>query len=309
LQILFFMRRAMLYNCSHDDTKSARYVFIRLCARNCERGMVLGRAREGERGSAIFILFVAVALFGLLSFAMLQGSRSSLTMISDEAQKNQATQTQDCMNTIDMAAKRLAARGCGGLVSYSEDGSNVNAGAPSDGSCSIYHTNGGGVKPCAGGGGSSPADCSALGDANYNDPISGHCYFRTAGTFTNWNAAETACESDGAYLGVITSGAEQTAVENLPMNEIMYFGIDDIATEGTWRYSFGELSGTQFWSGDSSGSPTGGNHSNWKTGEPNQFGMEEDCGVIGFGGPDWIDYPCASGPWDPRALCEIDGTP
>lgn len=111
--------------------------------------MVLDAARNTERGSVIFMLFIAVALFGLLAFAMLQGSRGNLTMMSGEAQKAQATQVQDCTNGVDMAERRLQAKGCGALVSHNTDGSNTNPGAPSDGSCSIYHSNGGGMKPCA----------------------------------------------------------------------------------------------------------------------------------------------------------------
>lgn len=132
--------------------------------------MVLGGARNTERGSVIIMLFIAVALFGLLAFAMLQGSRSNLAMMSSEAQKAEATRAQDCANVIDMAAKRLEARGCGALVSYNQDGSNGNAGAPADGSCSIYHSNGGGVKPC--GPAAAPPACASGGAS-----VGGHCWY------------------------------------------------------------------------------------------------------------------------------------
>lgn len=109
-----------------------------------------------QRGSAIIMLFIAVALFGMISYAFLQGSRGNTNMIIGEADKAAVMASQDCSNAVSLAIKRLAARGCGDLVSTAADGSNTNPGAPSDGSCSIYHPNGGGVKDC--GLASSPAD-------------------------------------------------------------------------------------------------------------------------------------------------------
>ncbi len=106
---------------------------------------------NSQRGSAIIMLFIAVALFGMLAFAFLQGSRTNLDMMTDEAQNAQATQAQDCTNVVDMAEKRLSARGCTtAMISHNMDGTNDNPSAPANGSCSIYHTNGGGVKPCGG---------------------------------------------------------------------------------------------------------------------------------------------------------------
>lgn len=103
-----------------------------------------------QGGSAILFLFIAVALFGALSYVFLQGSRGSTTMITNEAAKAASYQTQDCANAVSMATKRLNSRGCGTLISSAADGSNPVAGAPADGSCSVFHPNGGGVKPnCA----------------------------------------------------------------------------------------------------------------------------------------------------------------
>lgn len=102
--------------------------------------------RTPERGSAIIMLFVALALFGLITYTLLQGSRGNTNMIKGEADKAAASQAQDCANAISLGMKRLNARSCGTLVSTASDGSNPNAGAPADGSCSLYHPNGGGVK-------------------------------------------------------------------------------------------------------------------------------------------------------------------
>lgn len=106
-------------------------------------------AVNAERGGAIMFLFIAVALFGALGYAFLQSSRNSTTMMTSEAAKATAYQSQDCSNAVNMATKRLQARGCGAMISTLADGSNTSPGAPTDGSCSIYHPNGGGVKPCS----------------------------------------------------------------------------------------------------------------------------------------------------------------
>lgn len=131
----------------------------------------------GQQGSAICFLFLAVALFGALSYAFLNGSRNNLSVITNEATKTAAYEAQDCSNSISLAQKRLQARGCGDLASLHYDGSNPHKGAPTDGSCSVFHPAGGGVKPC---------DMSvAIGpDLCKTGPIG------------------TACQSDGAvYIG------------------------------------------------------------------------------------------------------------
>lgn len=103
---------------------------------------------RGENGNAIFFLFVAIALFGLLAYAFLQGSRSNMAVITGEAQKVSTYQSQDCVNSMNKAVRRLEARGCAGMISLNPDGSNTSSGAPRDGSCSVYHPNGGGAKYC-----------------------------------------------------------------------------------------------------------------------------------------------------------------
>lgn len=105
-------------------------------------------ALGAQRGSAIWFLFLGVALFGALAYAFLQGSRSNVGMVTGEAAKVAGYQSQDCLNAVNMGMKRLQARGCADLISLETDGSNPHTGAPVDGSCSVYHANGGGVAPC-----------------------------------------------------------------------------------------------------------------------------------------------------------------
>lgn len=69
-------------------------------------------------------------------------------MLEGERDEASATATQDCTNTVNLAVKRLELRGCGNMISYLADGSNTNTNAPTDGSCSVFHPNGGGAKAC-----------------------------------------------------------------------------------------------------------------------------------------------------------------
>lgn len=101
-------------------------------------------ANHPERGSAILLLFVAVALFGAVSWAMLQDSRTSVRVIEAEAAKADPMRQGDCANTVNLALKRLALRGCA-KVSYRLDG---GSNTTPDGSCSIYHPMGGAVAAC-----------------------------------------------------------------------------------------------------------------------------------------------------------------
>lgn len=103
---------------------------------------------SSQRGSAIIMLFIAVALFGILAYAFMQSSRTSTSWLESERGKASATATADCANTLGLAVKRLEARGCTGMISMNADGTNTAPGAPTDGSCSVYHPNGGGAKYC-----------------------------------------------------------------------------------------------------------------------------------------------------------------
>jgi len=104
--------------------------------------------RSSQKGSAIIMLLIAVALFAMVTYAFLQGSRGNVGMMTSEAAKVSGYTSQDCTNSVNMGMKRLKARGCGTMISMNADGSNSSPGAPSDGSCSLYHPNGGGARPC-----------------------------------------------------------------------------------------------------------------------------------------------------------------
>lgn len=104
----------------------------------------LTRSQTHEQGSMILWLFVAVALFGALSWAMMGNGRGSLSVIDGEKTKAAEIAQRDCGNTVAMALKRLTARGCE-RVSYRMDGASTDT---PDGTCSLYHPQGGAVGKC-----------------------------------------------------------------------------------------------------------------------------------------------------------------
>ncbi|PZQ49099.1 MAG: hypothetical protein DI551_00150 [Micavibrio aeruginosavorus] len=158
-----------------------------------------------------------------------------------------------------------------------------------------------------GGGVTTPADCTGLGDNHYNDPVTGKCFFVTSNT-TNFSGANASCVSAGGdHLATLTTAAEQVAITNLTtVNWTWIAGTDD-PSEGVWRWTQGPESGTQFWQGDQNGSAFGGNYASWQSGEPNG-GTGENCAGThpsGYGSGNWIDENCNS---NLRAVCEKNAT-
>lgn len=102
-----------------------------------------------QRGSAIIMLFVAVALFGALAYAFMQNSRGSTAMMSDEQAKVYAQQIIAYGNDIKTAIKRLKLRGCTNeQISFENTVSGVNytnPNAPATKSCHVFDTAGGGL--------------------------------------------------------------------------------------------------------------------------------------------------------------------
>jgi len=103
---------------------------------------------SSQRGSAILMIFIAVALFGALAYAFMQGTRTSTTMMTSEGEKVSAADTQDYVNSVNTAVKRLKLRGCtDAQISYETPlGNNVNTAAPADKHCHIFHMAGAGIK-------------------------------------------------------------------------------------------------------------------------------------------------------------------
>lgn len=171
----------------------------------------LTRSHAHEGGGAILFLFLAIFLFGALSWAMLGGGRGSLGVIEGEAAKADTIAQRDCANTVNLALKRLTARGCE-QVSYRMDGASTNT---PDGTCSVYHPQGGAVGKCRL---DSAAFCNdnlydlkigeQCGGLVYIGDFAGHRSYTTladAGK-TTWNKGNT-----GAILTAATSTTDGAA--------------------------------------------------------------------------------------------------
>ncbi len=117
----------------------------------------------------------------------------------------------------------------------------------------------------------------------------GRCihYSTTAGT---WSEQKTYCENLGGWLAIITSSAENSllSAERPSSTNNYYIGLNDIATEGSFKWTDGTspASGVTFWG----------------TNEPNG-GATEDCVVLGSS---WADVSCSS---KALAICETGSCP
>jgi len=115
-------------------------------------------SQNTQRGSAIVLLLIAVALFAAVAYAFTQGSRTNTSMITDEQAKAYAQQIIDFANDVKMGVKRIQLRGYTDTqIAYDNtvyklgDGTSLsypNANCTSS-ACQIFNTAGGGVSPIA----------------------------------------------------------------------------------------------------------------------------------------------------------------
>lgn len=105
------------------------------------------KKRQSERGNVLFYILIAVALIAALSFAVAQGGRSADSM-SDERAQLYASEIIDYASTVGSAVAQLRLRGCSDTeISFENDvvSDYENTNAPDDGSCDVFHVNGGAV--------------------------------------------------------------------------------------------------------------------------------------------------------------------
>jgi hypothetical protein len=113
--------------------------------------------RQNQSGSAIVMLFIAVALFGALAYAFMKGSRTSTGMLTGEVAKSNAQSILDFGNQAKGAIKRLDLRGCKDdqfsfqntaytSGKFTSGGSYANPNAPTNGSCDLFSAQGGGLR-------------------------------------------------------------------------------------------------------------------------------------------------------------------
>ena len=82
--------------------------------------------------------------------------------------------------------------------------------------------------------------------------------------YIEYNAAKTKCESDGAFLAIPRSEAENDYIADLIPNANIWIGINDIDQEG----EFVAVDGSDI------------TYKNWDSGEPNNENKTEDAVVI-----------------------------
>lgn len=103
---------------------------------------------NSEQGNAIVWILIAVGLFAALGFTMAQGSRSSTSSITNSQISSYAHEIIAYGNEIKSAVKRLRLRGCKDTqISFENSivAGYTNPNAPSNKTCHIFETAGGGL--------------------------------------------------------------------------------------------------------------------------------------------------------------------
>jgi surface protein len=107
-----------------------------------------------------------------------------------------------------------------------------------------------------------------------------YCYRKYETKGVNWTDARVVCQTDGTDLAIVGSEEDDSFIKKQKWTEA-WFGLNDRAKEGT----FVNVDGTvPAWVPAAWAAPRG---------EPNNFGGNEDCAVLGYtDGTKWNDYPC-----------------
>jgi hypothetical protein len=106
-----------------------------------------------DAGNVFFIIFLAIALFGGLSWAVFRGGSTTQGTLSAEQARLAAQEIIATADNLATTVQKLRLRGCTDLNISNLDPSrfpaplNTNASTPTDGSCSIFQTSGGAASP------------------------------------------------------------------------------------------------------------------------------------------------------------------
>ncbi|KAL7841323.1 hypothetical protein SRHO_G00250140 [Serrasalmus rhombeus] len=98
----------------------------------------------------------------------------------------------------------------------------------------------------------------------------------------SWSESTQFCRESGADLVIINDRKEQEFISKAFGSSEAWIGLTDTVKEGDWKWVDNSTLTTAFW---------------W-TGEPNDYGGNEDCAVTGYRGAvservsTWADYPC-----------------
>lgn len=106
-------------------------------------------AQQNERGSVIVWILVMVALFGALSYTVSQGSRGGASDLTQKQAELAATSILDHASQVKNAVRQLQINGCSDTeISFDQAfvSGYSNPNSPSDESCHVYSTYGGGLR-------------------------------------------------------------------------------------------------------------------------------------------------------------------
>lgn len=101
-----------------------------------------------QRGNALFIILIAVALLAALSYAVTQSNRGGVGALSDEKAELYAAEILEYAQVVTNAVAQLRLRGCDETEISFENNivtGYVNSNAPSDNTCHVFHPAGGGL--------------------------------------------------------------------------------------------------------------------------------------------------------------------
>lgn len=181
--------------------------------------------RNAQSGSIFIWIFVMIALFGALSYAMLQGSRGSSSSLTAERAKLAANEIVAFHTQIRNAIKAMRIDGCRDTEisfqsSYWSDASWYNnTTSPGDGKCHLFHPAGGGLNVV------DPPESMGFSSPDYWEGK----YFFVGETV--WAGQATTCADDScADLIMITINLPKEVCEAI--NRMA--GIDDIPYDASW---------------------------------------------------------------------------
>ena len=109
-------------------------------------------------------------------------------------------------------------------------------------------------------------------DYKYADNSWGKSFYKIYSTATTYSAAKAQCESDGSFLPIPRSKAENDFIASLIPNEQIWLGINDIQQEGKYV--------------DVHGSAIA--YTNWASSQPDNMGGDEDF-IHLFADKQWND--------------------
>jgi hypothetical protein len=164
-------------------------------------------------------------------------------------------------------------------------------GGESTGGTSGAGTGGNGGSGGGGSGGSAGAPNPTLCN---NGTFNGHTYLLCKEE-RNFATANSGCIAAGMRLVRIDDAAENqwlfdNAFTEVGRNSLVWIGATDLAVEGEWRWTDGEM----FWLGNETGMAQNGLFNDWDSREPNNVSTAEHCASLESNGstPSWWDTRC-----------------